>query len=140
MLANLARRSSLRANVLQQSTRSMTVKFSKVLPPLPPSSFILPAVMRHRHSHPVRGAHVPFGSPPSQDHEWIKMEGDVGTIGITNHAQDQLGDVVFVDLPEVGSSVEQNDTMGAVESVKAASDIYSPVTGAPALPTRPISL
>ena len=64
-----------------------------------------------------------------QDHEWIKIEGDIGTIGITNHAQEQLGDVVFVDLPEVGDKVEKDDTMGAVESVKAASDIYSPVTG-----------
>ena len=57
------------------------------------------------------------------------MEGDIGTIGITNHAQEQLGDVVYVDLPEVGSSVEKDETMGAVESVKAASDIYSPVSG-----------
>merc|ERR1719482_2616546 len=57
------------------------------------------------------------------------MDGDIGTIGITNFAQDQLGDVVFVDLPEVGSTVEKDDTMGAVESVKAASDIYSPVSG-----------
>jgi len=65
----------------------------------------------------------------SKDHEWIKVEGGVGTIGITNHAQEQLGDVVFVDLPEVGATVEKDDTMGAVESVKAASDIYSPVTG-----------
>ena len=66
---------------------------------------------------------------PTQDHEWIKVEGDIGTIGITNHAQDQLGDVVYVDLPEVGDTVEQDETMGAVESVKAASDIYSPVSG-----------
>ena len=65
----------------------------------------------------------------SQDHEWITMTGDVGTIGITDHAQEQLGDVVFVELPEVGSKVEKDETMGAVESVKAASDIYSPVTG-----------
>jgi len=65
----------------------------------------------------------------SKDHEWIKIEGDIGTIGITNHAQEQLGDVVFVDLPEVGSTVEKDESMGAVESVKAASDIYSPVTG-----------
>ena len=57
------------------------------------------------------------------------MDGDIGTIGITNHAQEQLGDVVFVDLPEVGSTVEKDETMGAVESVKAASDIYSPVSG-----------
>ena len=53
----------------------------------------------------------------------------MGTIGITEHAQDALGDVVFVDLPEVGSTVEKDETMGAVESVKAASDIYSPVSG-----------
>ena len=57
------------------------------------------------------------------------MEGDIGTIGITNHAQEQLGDVVFVALPEVGSTVEKDETMGAVESVKAASDIYSPGSG-----------
>merc|ERR1719460_3517231 len=65
----------------------------------------------------------------SKDHEGVKVEGDIGTIGITNHAQEQLGDVVYVDLPEVGSSVEKDETMGAVESVKAASDIYSPVSG-----------
>jgi len=65
----------------------------------------------------------------SKDHEWITVTDGVGTIGITNFAQDQLGDVVFVDLPELGSTVEKDDTMGAVESVKAASDIYSPVSG-----------
>merc|ERR1719238_1493935 len=65
----------------------------------------------------------------SKDHEWIKVEGDIGIIGITDHAQNALGDVVFVDLPEVGSTVEKDETMGAVESVKAASDIYSPVSG-----------
>merc|ERR1719240_2180666 len=65
----------------------------------------------------------------SKDHEWIKVEGDIGTIGITDHAQEQLGDVVYVDLPEVGTTVEKDETMGAVESVKAASDIYSPVSG-----------
>ena len=72
--------------------------------------------------------------PPSfcawQDHEWVKVEGDIGTIGITNHAQEQLGDVVFVDLPEIGLKLDKDDTMGAVESVKAASDIYAPVSGA----------
>ena len=57
------------------------------------------------------------------------MDGDIGTIGITNHAQEQLGDVVFVDLPDVDLELEMNDSMGAVESVKAASDIYSPVSG-----------
>merc|ERR1712086_448221 len=59
----------------------------------------------------------------------VKMEGDIGTIGITNHAQEQLGDVVFVDLPETGLKIDKDDTMGAVESVKAASDIYAPVSG-----------
>ena len=68
----------------------------------------------------------------SQDHEWVKMDGDIGTIGITNHAQEQLGDVVFVELPEIGLTIEKDDTMGAVESVKAASDIYAPVSGAQA--------
>ena len=68
----------------------------------------------------------------SQDHEWVKMDGDIGTIGITNHAQEQLGDVVFVDLPEIGLTIDKDDTMGAVESVKAASDIYAPVSGAQA--------
>ena len=72
----------------------------------------------------------------AQDHEWIKVEGVIGIIGITDHAQDQLGDVVYVDLPEVGDTVEKDETMGAVESVKAASDIYSPVSGARPLATQ----
>ena len=67
-----------------------------------------------------------------QDHEWVKMDGDIAVIGITEHAQELLGDVVFVDMPEVGSKFDQHETMGAVESVKAASDIYSPVSGADA--------
>merc|ERR1719387_3412632 len=62
----------------------------------------------------------------SKDHEWIKVEDGVGIIGITDHAQEQLGDVVFVDLPEVGATVEKDETMGAVE---AASDIYAPISG-----------
>ena len=65
----------------------------------------------------------------SKDHEWIKMDGDIGTVGISDHAQGQLGDVVYVDLPDVGTTLAQDDTFGAVESVKAASDIYSPVSG-----------
>ena len=74
--------------------------------------------------------HSPSALPSlPQDHEWITVDGDIGTIGITNHAQEQLGDVVYVDLPDVGSSVEKDETMGAVESVKAASDIYCPVSG-----------
>ena len=65
----------------------------------------------------------------TEDHEWIRVEGDVAVIGITEHAQDALGDVVFVDLPEVGASLAQKDTAGVVESVKAAADIYAPVSG-----------
>ena len=64
-----------------------------------------------------------------QSHEWAKVEGDVATIGITDHAQAELGDVVYVELPEVGSSVAAKSTFGVVESVKAASDVYSPVSG-----------
>ena len=65
----------------------------------------------------------------TEDHEWIKLEGDVATVGITHHAQDALGDVVFVDLPEVGKSFAQKDVAGVVESVKAAADVYMPVSG-----------
>lgn len=65
----------------------------------------------------------------TREHEWVKVEGDVGVIGITDHAQHELGDIVFVDLLKPGSSVAQGKTVGSVESVKAVSDIYSPVTG-----------
>jgi glycine cleavage system H protein len=64
-----------------------------------------------------------------QSHEWAKVDGDVATIGITDHAQAELGDVVYVELPEVGSTVTHKETFGVVESVKAASDVYSPVSG-----------
>ena len=65
----------------------------------------------------------------TEDHEWIRVEGAIGTVGITDHAQEQLGDVVFVELPEVGSKVAKGDASGVVESVKAASEIYAPVSG-----------
>lgn len=65
----------------------------------------------------------------SNEHEWIRVEGDVGTIGITNYAQEQLGDVVFVDVPQVGRKVAKGESVAVVESVKAASDIYAPVSG-----------
>jgi glycine cleavage system H protein len=65
----------------------------------------------------------------TEDHEWLKVEGDMATIGITHHAQDALGDVVFVDLPEVGATFAQKDVAGVVESVKAAADVYMPVSG-----------
>jgi glycine cleavage system H protein len=65
----------------------------------------------------------------SQDHEWVKLDGDTVTIGITHYAQEQLGDVVFVELPEVGKKVEQGKQMATVESVKAASEVYAPISG-----------
>ena len=65
----------------------------------------------------------------TKDHEWVRMEGDTATIGITDHAQNALGDVVFVDLPEPGRVVTAGEAIAVVESVKAASDVYSPVSG-----------
>ena len=65
----------------------------------------------------------------SKEHEWIKLEEDVATIGITKHATEMLGDIVFTELPEKGSSVEKDATVGVVESTKAASDVYTPVGG-----------
>ena len=65
----------------------------------------------------------------TEDHEWLKIEGDIATVGITVHAQDALGDVVFVDLPAVGATLAQKETAGVVESVKAAADVYMPVAG-----------
>jgi glycine cleavage system H protein len=65
----------------------------------------------------------------SKEHEWIKLEGEVATIGITKHATEMLGDIVFTELPEKGSSVEKDGTAGVVESTKAASDVYTPVSG-----------
>ena len=65
----------------------------------------------------------------TKDHEYIRVDGDVGTIGITNHAQSQLGDVVFVDLPSVGKKVARGGEAAVVESVKAASEVYAPVSG-----------
>lgn len=65
----------------------------------------------------------------TEDHEWISVDGDVATIGITDHAQEQLGDVVFVDLPDVGKQIAKGDEAAVVESVKAASEVYAPLTG-----------
>jgi len=65
----------------------------------------------------------------TKDHEWIRVDGGVGTVGITDHAQSQLGDVVFVDVPEAGRKTKQGEAVAVVESVKAASDIFSPVSG-----------
>ena len=65
----------------------------------------------------------------SKDHEWVRIDGDTATVGITDHAQAQLGDVVFVELPQIGAAVAKGDQAGVVESVKAAADIFMPVTG-----------
>ncbi len=65
----------------------------------------------------------------SKEHEWIRVEGDVATIGITQHAAEQLGDLVFVELPDVGKTVAPGDEAAVVESVKAASEVYAPVSG-----------
>lgn len=65
----------------------------------------------------------------TEDHEWILVEGDIVTVGITDFAQDQLGDIVFVELPEIGDTLEVGKTFGVVESVKAVSDVYAPVSG-----------
>ncbi len=65
----------------------------------------------------------------TKDHEWVRLEGDIAVVGITHHAAEQLGDVVFVELPEAGRSFSQGDDMAVVESVKAASDVYAPITG-----------
>ncbi|WP_448203354.1 glycine cleavage system protein GcvH [Azospirillum sp. sgz302134] len=65
----------------------------------------------------------------TKDHEWVRVEGDVGTVGVSDHAQHQLGDVVFVELPDVGRTLQQGKEAAVVESVKAASDVYAPVSG-----------
>ena len=85
---------------------------------------------------------IPKGLLYTKDHEWAKIEGDIAIIGITDHAQDQLGELTFVELPDVGKEVKQKEELAVVESSKAASDVYSPVTGKvtevnTALQTRP---
>jgi glycine cleavage system H protein len=65
----------------------------------------------------------------TKEHEWVRLEGDIGTIGITDHAQQELGDIVFVDLPKVGVRLAQGAMAGSIESVKAVSDFYAPVSG-----------
>jgi glycine cleavage system H protein len=65
----------------------------------------------------------------TKEHEWVKLVDDVGLVGITDHAQHELGDIVYVDLPKIGTKVEKGKSLGSVESVKAVSDIYSPVSG-----------
>ena len=71
----------------------------------------------------------PSGCKYTKEHEWVKVNGEIAEIGITDYAQDSLGDIVFLELPEVGSEVEKEGTFGVVESVKAVSDLYSPISG-----------
>src|SRR6266481_3723888 len=73
---------------------------------------------------------IPEGLKYSKEHEWVLVEGKSATIGITEYAQEELGDIVYVELPEVGEKVVKDDPFGAVESVKAVSDVYAPVSGA----------
>lgn len=72
---------------------------------------------------------VPDGLRYTDDHEWLRVEGDAGVVGITGYAADQLGDIVFVELPAVGARFERGKTFGVVESVKAVSDLFAPVAG-----------
>ena len=65
----------------------------------------------------------------TKEHEWVEINGDTATVGITNHAQESLGDIVFIDLPTVGKEVKSNEELCVIESVKAASDIYAPIDG-----------
>ena len=65
----------------------------------------------------------------TKEHEWVRADGDIGVVGITDHAQKELGDIVYVDLPKVGAKTEKGKAMGSVESVKAVSDVYAPVSG-----------
>ena len=75
-------------------------------------------------------ANVPENLHYSKDHEWVRVEGDTAVIGITDHAQEQLGDVVYVELPKAGESFAANESFGSVESVKAVSEIFTPLSGA----------
>ncbi|HEX8190332.1 MAG TPA: glycine cleavage system protein GcvH [Pyrinomonadaceae bacterium] len=74
-------------------------------------------------------ANVPEGLFYSKDHEWLRVEGETGTVGITDHAQNSLGDVVYVELPKAGETFAAHDTFGSVESVKAVSELFLPVAG-----------
>jgi len=74
-------------------------------------------------------ANVPEDLHYSKDHEWVRVEGDIATIGITDYAQDSLGDIVFVDLPKPGTEITAGKSFGTVESVKAVSDLYAPASG-----------
>jgi glycine cleavage system H protein len=72
---------------------------------------------------------IPSGLKYSKDHEWVRIEANIGTVGITDYAQGELGDVVYVELPEVGRKIAMGETFGTIEAVKAVSELYSPVSG-----------
>jgi glycine cleavage system H protein len=72
---------------------------------------------------------IPDDRKYSQEHEWIQVEGEIGTVGVTDHAASELGDIVYVDLPEVGAEFSAGDAVGSIESVKAVADLYLPVSG-----------
>ncbi len=74
-------------------------------------------------------ADVPNNLKYTEDHEWVKLDGDIATIGITDYAQGELGDVVFLELPEVDEEFGQGDTMGSIEAVKTVADVYAPISG-----------
>ena len=72
---------------------------------------------------------VPKDSYYTKEHEWVKLDGETGTVGITDHAQKQLGDIVFVEVPEIDTELEKGDEAASIESVKAVADVFSPITG-----------
>mmetsp|Transcript_1213 Transcript_1213/g.3569 ORF Transcript_1213/g.3569 Transcript_1213/m.3569 type:complete len:163 (-) Transcript_1213:3493-3981(-) len=95
-----------------------------------PSSFAFAPALSNKVGFGQRAySTVIEGLKYASSHEWAKIDGDVATVGITDHAQAELGDIVYVELPEVGSEMEATKSFGVVESVKAASDVYSPVSG-----------
>ena len=73
--------------------------------------------------------HIPSDLLYTKDHEWIKIENGIATVGITDYAQGQLGDIIFIELPEIGDSVQAEDSIGTIEAVKTVADIYSPMKG-----------
>lgn len=85
--------------------------------------------MHSLHPSRIAGMSYPANYKYTKEHEWIEVNGNIGTVGITDYAQSSLGDIVFVDLPKIGAALAAHDTFGSVESVKAVSDLYSPVAG-----------
>ena len=91
--------------------------------------FQVPNLKHQINSKKRKSMNFPENLKYTKDHEWIRIEGNVGTIGITDHAQSELGDVVFVELPSKGKKVKQGESFGTIEAVKAVSDLYAPVSG-----------